>query len=853
MCTTESVVLGVTPKGREDTNRRTFSFSDERDRKEEEPFITPRNRGYSVDSESMVLLNLERSSPGISPRRRKSYSSDEESVTIRPSKYSSSRRDRRVPRTRSESPSRTPSIIPQTYERDRSVSSVSASPVKAHRKRSSTPKENRSPGHYSSHSTQEYKTESPRSPWHERNTSYTSRRKRILDSKKRPSRPASPAYGQSSEDELNEKQTKGRYNTPISTGSFNYEKSGIPDCKLEKVNVDRKLQDMVESFGLQTCFIAIRQFSDMMFLSFMKKYLQLCPEKGQSGSIWKSDIEDLAILATLNSPALSRKKKNELRKAWKILLANTIINNAVETYHYSKCSGNVNKRQKEEPCNCLGKSFLFGMTPHAYFSVDMIDNILNKTLEELIEEAFPNVYNIDTVTYSELAGELKASVVRSSSSKKNAQASQWLEINFRVSESIAASQKKDSSFGQFLLNYLYDPERKIFRSIAQSLSNAKEMDRHLMSRMNRNTYARQSARDTRTRRRMNQHTREMAEASKKEKELAALYQTPAFQAELVAKTLSKLKYSEDMKSKLTVKSLKLRAEKIAEIAEIAEIARREKVWQELYDECEKENHRKNREKRTKKKRRKKSKIRHDKRKKSQNRRTITETDEESLSSSEPSYEQKYPPSYERPEESILHALKNKPYKRGWRVHQRVKKWNGSNPTYDRGDRAHNPENEPTPKAIADHNLSDLIYLLSSDIKNDYTVPYNFYDRKSKSIYGPDKEGRALIAEMRYNGTTYYGTIFLGIGYDEEEGGNVLYHAQFVDYGRREISLHDISENFSTQLQALSRASDRVEKPAEDTGWKRKGKFTVEDGNVIVMDTKRAGSREIEATFYIYPR
>ena len=199
------------------------------------------------------------------------------------------------------------------------------------------------------------------------------------------------------------------------------------------------------------------------------------------------------------------------------------------------------------------------------------------------------------------------------------------------------------------------------------------------------------------------------------------------------------------------------------------------------------------------------------------------------------------------------------------MHQRVKKWNGRNPTYDSGDRAHNPtydsgdrahnkEYNPTPKAIADHNLSDLIYLLaSSDIKDDYTVPYNFYDRKSNSIYGQYKQGRALIAEMRYNGTTYYGTIFLGIGYDKKERrddkkerSGVLYHAQFVDYRHPEISLHDISKNISRQLEKCSHASDRVETRAEDAGWKQKGKFTVEDGNVIKMKTR-------DATFYIYPR
>ena len=133
------------------------------------------------------------------------------------------------------------------------------------------------------------------------------------------------------------------------------------------------------------------------------------------------------------------------------------------------------------------------------------------------------------------------------------------------------------------------------------------------------------------------------------------------------------------------------------------------------------------------------------------------------------------------------------------------------------------------------------------------MEYHYHDGKSNSIYGQDKQGRALIATMEYDGKEYPGTIFLGIGYDKKKRKDVLYHAQFVDYRHREISLHDISNNFSKQLQAHSRASDRVEKPAEDTGWKRKGKFTVEDGNVIVMDTKRAGSREIEATFYIYPR
>ena len=912
MCTTESVVLGVTPKG-----RRTFSFSDESDIKEEAPFITSRNRGYSVYSESMVLLNLERSSPGISPRRRKSYSSDEASVTIRPSKYSSSRRDRRVlrkrskspsrtfsiipqtherdscdslgsastlrcdsaseiygprrrkkscfsdeesvkrhpsksppsrrdrrvPRTRSESPSRTPSIIPQTYERDGSVPSVSHSPTKVQkrsRRLPSTPKQSRSSRH---NSPREYKTESPPSARPERYSERTSRRKCRSGVKKRDSRPVSPAYGQSSEDEPNSKYR----DMSMVSGTFYYLKSGTPDHRLKEVNVDEKLLKMVSRFGSKECLGAVKHFSDMMFWSFMEKYLQLCPEKGQSGSIWQNDIEDLKILATLNSPALSRKKKNELRKAWKILLANTIINNAVVTYHYSKCSGNVNKRQKEEPCNCLGKPFLFGMTPHAYFSVDMIDNILNKTLEELIEEAFPNVYNIDTVTYSELAEKLKASVVRSSSSKKNAQASQWLETNFRASESIAASQKKDSSFGQFLLNYLHDPERKIFRSIAQSLSNAKKMDWcHPMLRMNRNTYARQSACDTRTQRRMNRHTREMAEANKKARELAALYKTPAFQAKLVAKTLSKLKYSEDMKSELTVESLKRYAEKLAVKAEEKKEARRQEVLQELYDECAKEKHRKNR----KEKHKKKSKRRR-KRKKYQKSYTSTETDEESPTFSEPSYEQKYPLSDERPEDRILQALKNNPYRQGWIVHQRVKRWSNYKDVPVWAKKLPSRERDLT---IAQHNLSDLIYLLSSpSLKDQYSTKYEFLDENSNSIYGKYKQGSALIAKMEYDDITYYGTIFLGIGYDKKKRKDVLYHAQFVDYGHREISLHDISKNISKQLQECSQASDRVETRATDAGWKRKGTFTVKDGNVIVMDTKRAGSREREATFYIYPR
>ena len=185
------------------------------------------------------------------------------------------------------------------------------------------------------------------------------------------------------------------------------------------------------------------------------------------------------------------------------------------------------------------------------------------------------------------------------------------------------------------------------------------------------------------------------------------------------------------------------------------------------------------------------------------------------------------------------------------MHQRVKQWSNYKDVPDWAKKLPSRERDLT---IAQHNLSDLIYLLaSSDIKDDYTVPYNFRDRKSESIYGQYKQGRALIAEMDYKGKTYSGTIFLGIGYDDKKKKDVLYHAQFVDYGHREISLHDISGNISTQLQECSQASDRVETRAEDRGWTRKGTFTVEDGNVIVMDTKRAGSREIEATFYIYPR
>ena len=963
MCTTESVVLGVTPKGRADTNRWSFSSSEGSDTKEEEPFITSRNRGYSVDSDAIL-----------------------------PSEHSSSRRDRRVLRKRSKSPSRTSSIIPQTYERDRSVSSVSASPVKAKRKsnyRPNTPKQSRSSRHDSPHSPQKYRTASPPSARYEHYTKRTSSRKyrpdcsircsidsnccfrrrsrlaslcsndcdrshkndvteedsvifyeesdsesfnsagsrrkaspkddyhtdeepsviintpkrdRSVSSvsyspvkahlkrsrtpsrssrqnspreyktesspsarperysertsrrkcrsgvKKRDSRPASPTHDQLSEDEPNSKYG----DMSMVSDSFLFPKSGIPDYNLEEINVDKELFDMVSRFGSEECLGAVKYFSNMMFRSFMKKYLELCPEE-YDGVISGSMIKDLAILATLNSAA-SEKKKNELRKAWKILLANTIINNAVVTYHYSKCSGNVNKRQKEDPQGCPGKPFLFGMTPHAYFSVDMIDNILNKTLEELIEEAFPNVYEIDTVTYSELAEKLKASVVRSSSSKRNAKASQWLEINFRASESIAASKNKDSSFGQFLLNYLHDPERKIFRSIAQALSNAKKMDWcHPMLRMNKHICARQSARETRTQKRMSKFTRSMTEVDKKESQLLALYKTPAFQAKLLANTLSKLKYSEDMKSELTVKSLKLHAEKIAAKAEEAEKARRAKALQELVDtwsEDSSENRKKKTKKGRKKKRKKKSQRRH-RRKKSQKSYTSPETDEEPPTFSEPSYNQKHV-SYERPEERILHALKNNPYKEGWRVHQRVKKWNGRKPTYDSGDMAHNPGKKPSLKVIAEHNLSKLIYLLASDIKDDYTVPYNFYDRESKSIYGRDKEGSALIAEMRYNGTTYSGTIFLGIGYDKKkrrdykkERSGVLYHAQFVDYGHPEISLHDISKNIYTQLDKCSHASDRVETRAEDVGWKQKGKFTVEDGNVIKMKTR-------DATFRIHP-
>ena len=913
MCTTESVVLGVTPKG-----RRTFSFSDESDIKEEAPFITSRNRGYLVDSASMLLCGSDYDNR--SPRRRKtSFSSDEESVTIRPSKYPSSRRDRRVPRTRSESPSRTPSIIPQTYERDScdsldsastlrcdsaseiygprrrktscfsdeesvkrhpsksppsrrdrrvprtrsespsrtpsiipqtyerdgSVPSVSHSPTKVQkrsRRLPSTPKQSRSSRH---NSPREYKTESPPSARPERYSERTSRRKCRSGVKKRDSRPVSPAYGQSSEDEPN-----SRYgDMSMVSGSFYYLKSGILDHRLKEVNVDKELFDMVSCFGSQTCFMAVKYFSDTMFESFMKKYLELCPEE-YDGVISGSMIKDLAILATLNSAA-SEKKKNELRKAWKILLANTIINNAVVTYHYSKCSGNVNKRQKEEPCDCLGKPFLFGMTPHAYYSLCIIDRILKDSLKEVIEDQFPERDSC-AVTYSELAKKLKDSVVRSSFSKKNAQASQWLETNFRESESTAASQKKDSSFRQFLLIYLHDPERKTFRGIAQSLSNAKKMNWcHPRLQMNRpangNTYARQSACDKRTQRRVNRHRREMAEVNKKVRELAALYKTPEFQGELVAKTLSELRDIEDIEEpQWVLESLKRYAEKLAVKAEEEKEANSKKVWQELYDECEKEKHRKNR----KEKRKKKSKRRR-RGGKCQKSYTNTETDEESLSSSEPSYEQKCASSDERPEDKILQDLRNNPYRQGWIVHQRVKRWSNYKDVPVWAKKLPSRERDLT---IAQHNLSDLIYLLSSpSLKDQYSTKYEFLDENSNSIYGKYKQGSALIAKMEYDDITYYGTIFLGIGYDKKKRKDVLYHAQFVDYGHREISLHDISKNISKQLQECSQASDRVETRATDAGWKRKGTFTVEDGNVIVMDTKRAGSREREATFYIYPR
>ena len=809
-----------------------------------------RNRGYSVDSESMVLCGSD--NDNRSPRRRKtSYTSDEVSLEILSPKNKTKQKS--------------------NYE-------------------SSIPKQNRSSRY---DSRREYKEKSPPRARPKRYSERTSRRKCRSGVKKRGSRPASPARNGAPKDrysfsEKSETKEDAPCITPRTSGysvsepsTYSMTQDPLISLKHEK---HHPLLDCIElyngwsakqalaytfcTFWDQGCTEILTQVENSAFLYFMDRCKSLCAAEDGLITATGEFIRKLKILSTLKSSDLTQKKKDELRETWKWLLANAILHAALETYHCSPMCRKPPNKSKQDTMQCTNRPFDCRMTPHAYYSVDMLDKIFTKPLERLIRDEFPHRRNIDTVTYSELVDKLKAKVISLSSfSGRSSNNNIYMESFFR---------SEDPIFAQFLALYLLDKElwthldsqkdTYIANLFCKLLRNTKPGHEHLYKRvrsmvemsrwpegfpiMNQFQVRACQRSDVSTARHRSVRDKKRKDVEEYDDKIAELVRTPEFQVHILTGTLRMLSKVDreraDVGKNFILRSImhcikEREVQKFIRETEISKAAR-----QNLYNECKKEKHKKNR----KEKRKKKHQRRH-KGGKSQKSYKNTEADEETPTFSEPSYEQKYPPSDEQPRTRILQALKNNPYRQGWIVHQRVKQWSNDKDVPVWAKKLPSRERDLT---IAQHNLSDLIYLLASPLlKDKYSTKYNFRDRKSNSIYGQYKQGRALIAKMRYNGTTYSGTIFLGIGYDKKKGKEVLYHAQFVDYVHREISLHDISENISKQLEKCSQASDRVEKPAEGRGWTRKGKFTVKDGNVIVMDTKRAGTREIEATFYIYPR
>ena len=609
---------------------------------------------------------------------------------------------------------------------------------------------------------------------------------------------------------ISKSQQKYSTSLPLAVRGTNHRKVEKRANNAIEADIRRELQHFVEGIQDVKCkevaklckTIRKELFETLLELGFV--------DTGRAYHV-QAHIHGLSIQERLNK--LKGSKQKELRIAWKVLLAKTLIIEALQKYHW----GREYCQYSSEDCE--NEPLDFKMRTRAFYAVHRLDFLLEHSLEELEKTSKKAKQR---ATYQGIQKFLRASVDILNEDKERELERKFLHQHI-----------EHKTFKWFLNNYLNNPEKSLFNKlINQRLAFVFEdiSSQGEVQFQNR----RKDLRKKLAQRKEKKYQNYRREQYKKDVEQVALYNTPAFQAKLLQAVLG------DLNAKSICEDgiwdlLDSHDKKLKEEREKAAAEKRSKLQAELMAEEERQKHVL---KRTADKARKfiVKKI-----SKAQS------TDEEKTQLPE-----QLPEPTQRKEISgpLLHHIYKAPY---GRVHQRVTRWSRYKDVPDWAKDLPRQERDLT---IAQHNLRLLSRLLKSDIKDDYTVAYNFRDRKSKSIYGKHKKGRALIATMEYDGTTYSGTIFLGIGYDEKERRDVLYHAQFVPYEYGKASQGSMSKNISKQLQECSQASDRVKSYKsyeENERWQLKGAFRIKDYDVIEMEIKNDPKDDKKnATFCIYP-
>ena len=610
---------------------------------------------------------------------------------------------------------------------------------------------------------------------------------------------------------ISKSQQKYSTSLPLAVRGTNHRKVEKRATNAIEADIRRELQQFVEGIQDVKCK-EVAKLCKTIREELLAKLLRLGLVDTGRAYHAQAYIHSLSIQETLNT--LKGSKQKELRIAWKVLLAKTLIIEALQKYHWGQ------EYCQRRPKHCEKKPLYFKMRTRAFYAVHRINRLLELSLEEL-EAALKKVKK--KATYQGIQGYLRVLVDALNEDKERELERKFLRQHI-----------KHKTFKWFLNDYLENPEKSLFNKlINQRLAFVFED-----SRSQREVQFHNRIKDLRKKLAQREETKyqnSRREQYKEDVERAALYNTPAFQAKLLQAVLGDLNAKSICKDRIW-DLLDSHDKKLKEEREKAAAEKRSKLQSELMAEEERQKHVL---KRTANKARKfiVKKI-----PKAQS------TDEEKTQLPEQLPEPTQRKEISRP---LLHHIYEAPY---GRVHKRVTRWSRYKDVLP--DWAQDLPRQERDLTIAQHNLRLLSRLLESDIKDDYTVPYYFHDKKSKSIYGPDKKGRALIATMEYDGTTYSGTIFLGIGYDKKKGKDVLYHAQFVPYEDGKASQGSMSENFFQQLQECSQASDRVKSYKsyeENERWQRKGAFRIKDYDVIEMEIKNDPKDDKKnATFCIYP-